>query len=354
MKIGVLTKRYYTGKDLLKDRYGRLYHLPKAWAELGAEVDVIALDYRRGIPEEVTEGRLRLRSIPSSGFRLGQLEHEIRWDHYDVLVASGHLNLGRMVRSIAHKNQIPCLFDLYDYYPAFLGAFHRIGAIYMSHLLRAFNGIMVVSSALEAFCRSPNGAICRIPNGVDRHLFQQIPQAQAREELSIEANIPIFGLFGSISDDLGRLEVLEAFRDFRKQSPNAQLLVGGTGSSFFEGIEGARSLGMLHQSDLPRWASACDCLLIPYRQSLQVRYSQSARLAEYLALGKPIVVTRTGDAESWFPANYSGWCEPADSRSMLRAMISQIENAEILPFPEHLAWGALGKTSSDFIHRRLD
>ena len=349
MKIGILTKRYYTNKDLIKDRYGRLYHLPKQWVGLGAEVDVLALDYRNKASSEVVEGRLRLHSIPSNGFQLSSFEDTVLWGEYDVLVASGHLNLGWMVLSLAKKYRIPCVFDVYDYYPAFLGALHPIGVWLMRRMIGRFDGAMVVSAALDEFCRSSNEKICRIPNGVDVNRFQAVPQVRAREALSLETKIPIFGLFGSISDDLGRLEVLAAFRAFRRKYPEAQLVVGGDGSVFFNGVEGARSLGMLSHSELPVWASACDCLLIPYRKSLQVRYSQSARLAEYLALGKPIVVTRTGDAETWFPVDYAGWCEPSDHYSMACAMLAQYEQRASVAFPSRLRWENLGKASFEFI-----
>jgi glycosyltransferase involved in cell wall biosynthesis len=349
VKICLLTKRFYTGKDLIEDRYGRLYHLPKSWSERGADVDVVALDYRTQSAEQIKEGRLTLRSFPSNGLSLGDAKQLIEWDDYDVLIVSGHLNLARMALSIAKKHRLPCIFDLYDYYPAFLGTFHSVGAVYMRHLLRSFDGAMVVSRALEEWCRSSNKAICRIPNGVDAEVFRRVSQAEARQALSIDANVPVFGLFGSLSKDLGGREVLAAFAKFRERHPNAQLLVGGAGSSSVEGVLGARSLGMLKQVDLSRWASACDCLLIPYRDSLQVRYSQSARMAEYLAIKKPIVVTRTGDAQSWFPADYSGWCDPSDSDSMCRAMVAQIERPELVPFPDLLQWQRLGEKSYDWI-----
>ena len=46
MRIYLICKRYYTNKDLIKERFGRLYHLPKEWAANGAEVWVNAIDYR--------------------------------------------------------------------------------------------------------------------------------------------------------------------------------------------------------------------------------------------------------------------------------------------------------------------
>lgn len=38
MRIYLICKRYYTNKDLIKERFGRLYHLPKEWVANGAEI----------------------------------------------------------------------------------------------------------------------------------------------------------------------------------------------------------------------------------------------------------------------------------------------------------------------------
>ena len=45
MKILVLTKRQYMGKDLLDDRFGRFRELPLELAKLGHEVTGICLSY---------------------------------------------------------------------------------------------------------------------------------------------------------------------------------------------------------------------------------------------------------------------------------------------------------------------
>src|SRR5688572_24316233 len=46
MKILVLTKRQYMGKDLLDDRFGRFWELPFELARLGHQVGGICLSYR--------------------------------------------------------------------------------------------------------------------------------------------------------------------------------------------------------------------------------------------------------------------------------------------------------------------
>ena len=47
MRIVVLTKRQYTNKDVIDDRYGRLWEIPLALAEQGNDVICICLSYKK-------------------------------------------------------------------------------------------------------------------------------------------------------------------------------------------------------------------------------------------------------------------------------------------------------------------
>ena len=44
MRIAFLCKRHYTGKDVITDRFGRLYEIPHQLALLGHEVKAWCLD----------------------------------------------------------------------------------------------------------------------------------------------------------------------------------------------------------------------------------------------------------------------------------------------------------------------
>jgi glycosyltransferase involved in cell wall biosynthesis len=110
-------------------------------------------------------------------------------------------------------------------------------------------------------------------------------------------------------------------------------------------------LGKLPQDELIEWASCCDLLLVPYRNSLQVSYSQSARLAEYLALQRPIVATLVGDVKTWFPENYPGFCEPQDAQALKAAIVRQLAQKEQIPFPDQLNWTTLGRKSYSYLEQ---
>lgn len=351
MKICLITKRYYTAKDLFKDRYGRMYHLPKSWNELGAQVVVLALDYCGNEELFRQEGGLTLRSVPSRIWGGSGLSSALSLDRPDVVIASGHLNIAAMGLNYARRMGVPFLMDVYDFYPAFHRPIRYPLELYLRWVLHHADGAMVVSSALKEWCSRMSLKVKRIPNGVDRSVF--VPRSDACEGSAVsgEKGGLRLGLFGSLSVDLGEIEVMAAFKEFRQLYPGAEMIVAGCGGSRLSTVPGVRHLGMLSQHELVDWASSCDCLLVPYRNSLQVKFSQSARLAEYLSLRRPIVATRVGDALNWLPTEFSGFCEPEDSNSMLGAILRQCETPEIVEFPESLNWGDLGEASYRFIRQ---
>ena len=62
-KILVLTKRQYTHKDLLDDRFGRLREIPLELARRGHRVTGLCLSYRSREEDWVSDGPVRWKSI---------------------------------------------------------------------------------------------------------------------------------------------------------------------------------------------------------------------------------------------------------------------------------------------------
>ncbi|MCU0974490.1 MAG: hypothetical protein MUF80_11140, partial [Burkholderiales bacterium] len=70
MRVFFLAKRYYTNKDLLEDRFGRLFHLPVQLAAQGANVAVTAMDYRNPEPYQMHAEGVSFRTAPATPRKL--------------------------------------------------------------------------------------------------------------------------------------------------------------------------------------------------------------------------------------------------------------------------------------------
>ena len=52
LKVLMLCKRHYTNRDLITQRFGRLFHLPFQLAKNGVNFVVVTADYKSNKPEK--------------------------------------------------------------------------------------------------------------------------------------------------------------------------------------------------------------------------------------------------------------------------------------------------------------
>src|SRR5258708_1903642 len=132
MKILVLTKRQYMGKDLLDDRFGRFWELPLELARLGHEVQGLALSYRRrsgGISADgdgssgsgVTWNSVNLLSgclpqLEKYTRRALQISRDFRPDIIWACSDAYHAIFGNW---LAKRVKSKCVIDLYDNFESF-------------------------------------------------------------------------------------------------------------------------------------------------------------------------------------------------------------------------------------------
>jgi len=123
MKFVLLCKRHYTNKDLITDRFGRLFHLPFQLFKLGHGGLVIAGDLHAQRKEKVTINGLSFYSLPLSLVRSYQFMQEVHkiLENFkpEILLASGDSYLGFIGQKISRKYNIPFVFDVYDDYTVF-------------------------------------------------------------------------------------------------------------------------------------------------------------------------------------------------------------------------------------------
>jgi hypothetical protein len=127
LKILVITKRQYTNKDLLDDRFGRLRELPLELALRGHEVYGLCLSYRKKKNKRVLDGSVNWESINAGTMmipgllefikRAGQLTPKV-----DAIWACSDSIYGIIGYMLSSKYNIPFIFDLYDNFEYFLMA----------------------------------------------------------------------------------------------------------------------------------------------------------------------------------------------------------------------------------------
>jgi len=346
MKLHLVCKRHYTNKDLLQDRFGRLYHLPVQLFKLGLEIQVTAIDYRHSISEQREIEGVSFRTLPIAPSRLvsalDKLQKDFRANPPDIILASGDSHIGFLGLRIARSLGVPFVFDIYDYYPAFAG--NRIPG--MKTLFRkAVRGADLVLCAstplLERLSPLKNTRLL-VENGVDRQLFSPMEQDKARSKYGLGKEIPLVGYFGSIQPNRGPL-LIEACRYLRSEWSHLTLLIAGSRSRISISEPWIRYLGQVPQKIVPELIAACDLVTIPYNTDKFNDMSGACKIAEYLSCRKPVVATNIAGHHGFFRASSQSLCEP-NPLDMAEAIHRQLNQPQVEPFPERLEWETIAKT----------
>ena len=356
MRILFLSKRFYTHRDLRKDRFGRLYHLPRELAARGHSVANWVLDFRTRESLQVTEDGVAYhhRPTPLNAIPLvfsPPIREVTPW-RPEIIVASGHIHLGWIGYRIARSLQIPFIFDIYDYYPAFHPLIQRLTKPIFQNLCRRANGITVVSEALRAKIAPWQPNLCVLENGYNPTIFRPIPEERAklRGQFGIGEDESAIAFTGTISKELGIDILLQACEQIRRKgTPVRLLLAGALGRGFSPQDPRYNYLGCLPQSRVAELLNAVDLGVIPSRPTKRVHYSNSCKLVEYLACQLPVVATRTGDHQRILGAQHPGLIPPEDPNSLAQAIQQQLQNRVISPIPTQSTWESLAHTIDQFL-----
>jgi glycosyltransferase involved in cell wall biosynthesis len=344
MNIYFLCKRYYTNKDLINDRFGRLYHLPLQLAHHGARIQVVALDYRNRATLDLNEASVLFQTLPANPLMpvfLWKIYSQARAAKPDIIMASGDIYIGYVGLRIARALGIPFVFDVYDYYPAF--PINRIAGMkaLFHHTIKKASLVLCASAPLqELILAGLNDNALLIENGVDRAVFKPQDKNSARQRLNLPLNIPIIGFFGSVAPCKGPL-LIDACHLLSQKYPDLKLLLAGRVTNVDIHKPWIHYLGERPQAEIPALINACDVVVVPLANHPQNDVSGACKIAEYLACGAAVVATRVSNHAQIFQHSPASLCEP-DAVDMARAISAQLENPKFAPFPESLDWQAIG------------
>ena len=275
LKILVLSKRQYTNKDLLDDKFGRLWEIPLKLSLMGHKVKGICLSYRK-----CKTGSLLFKAVEGgevewntfnliSGFPkyLKYLNHQLRFYKPDVIMASSdcfHTILGV---ALGKMYRIPCVIDLYDNYESYkLSKFTLIIPLYRFFLKRA-DAICCISKYLKQYlvqtCQ-PKGKIRIIGNAINQEHFFSRSLIESRDHFGIPENITIIGTAGALDENRGIANLYRAFEVLVETNNNLYLAVAGVGSRddrVFQ-LTNVIDLGVLPYDDIPFFYNMLDIAVI--------------------------------------------------------------------------------------------
>ena len=365
MKILVLSKRQYTGKDLLDDRFGRLRELPLELAKLGHEVTALCLSYR---PKK--EGRIADTSQT--------LDAHVCWHSLNLgfLLAPGliyyFLKAYKLVREskpdlvwacsdsfhaifgvcLGKYFQTKCIVDLYDNFESFRST--RIPGVLplFKRAVRNADGVTCVSQRLkDRIVRNyqPQGPAILLHNAVRPDLFFSQDRNDCRKRLGLPEDVKIIGTAGALYANRG-IDVL--FRGFELLAPDEKglhLAIAGLRDRRTHIPKGPRihDLGVLPLEKVPIFFNALDVAVICNRDSSFGRYSFPQKAYEIIACRVPLIAASVGTMRDLLAPYPQCLFEPEDPESFAGAARLQLQNPVIANLPAP-AWSDAAKHLEDF------
>ena len=188
-------------------------------------------------------------------------------------------------------------------------------------------------NALRDITGIPDQRIMYVQNAVDVGRFQiELPREEARMRLKLPLHKKIFLYTGHLFDWKGRDTLFEAHRFLNGEE--MLYLVGGTqrdSSEFQRRVDQAHAenivlIGERPHGEIPLWLRAADVLLVPHSGKFDIaRFEASpVKLFEYMASGRPIVVSDLPSIREIADGSMVWLCEPDNPKSFVDSIHSAL------------------------------
>ncbi len=342
MKIAFLCKRRYMDKDVIHDRYGRLYEIPYQLSRLGHEVEVFCLDYHKKdsverIEQIVNAGRLVWNSYSLRFGFLPKLFHyplhllrALRDFSPDIVVGASdipHVVLGHW---LAKRLGRPYVADLYDNFESFGHA--RIPGMVpaLRRAVRKADLVVTTSEPLARFVRQTyraQGKVFALPSGVDLSIFYPRDRQKCRKQLGLPLDVRLVGTAGGLSRMKGVNILYEAWQQLADQYSDIHLVLAGSSDPDLPIPFGNRVhyLGILPHAKVAELFCALDVGVMCIPDTLFGRYCFPQKAYEMLACELPVVASDVGAIGDLLASTPACLFRPTDPTHLALQIVSQLK-----------------------------
>ncbi len=355
MRILFVTKRRYTGKDLINDRYGRLFEFISGLSRRGHILSVVCVEYGNLTPTVLPAGL----ETPNVTWHVRHTGANLAWGlwaqvrHAEriatgfmpdvVLSASDAFNVWLGDR-LACMLDVPHVADLYDNFEAFRATALPGVKWAFRRALRRCAAIVAVSEPLARLVANtvrPQGTVVAVGNGVDTARFHPGDRLAARALLGLPTDARLIGTTGSLSRSRGIGDLFAAYAQLRDSDERVGLVLAG---SIGRGIAVPSGpdvvyLGDVPHAQVPLVLHALDVGVVCNRDSAFGRHCYPQKAVEMLSCRLPTVMADVGVARQIMGPCEQALYRPGDAIDLARALDWQLE-AKCCPQASDLSWSA--------------
>jgi glycosyltransferase involved in cell wall biosynthesis len=352
VRIAFLCKRRYMSKDVIVDRYARLYEIPFQLAKLGHDVRGCCLGYGNADEgaweHEAAPGILRWESRSLGRLKLpvllGYPRHllrRLREFRPDIVIGASDIPHVALGARLARRLRIPFVADLYDNFEGFGQA--RIPG-FVSALRRAVRDADLVTTTSEPLrdfvieTYKARGKVIAMPSTIDKAAFHPRDRAECRRALALPATAKLIGTAGGLYADKGIGDLYAAWKLLEARDPDLHLVLAGPHEAALPPPQGDRVhwLGPLPHARVAELFCALDVGVMCIRDTPFGRYCFPQKAYEMLACGLPVVAADIGAMSALFAAARQHLYRSGDAGDLADRIERQLETpmASTLPIED--------------------
>ena len=342
MRIVFLCKRQYMSKDVILDRYARLYEIPRQLAELGHTVHAYCFDYhshpKQGIwHHQTSSGKLVWHSQSAGKCKLPKLLNypfsllrQLRKLDPDIIIGSSDIPHVVLAEWLAKKLGRPYAIDLYDNFESFGQARIPCAIQALRHGVRNAKLVTTTSELLKTKILDEyqaGGEVIAMPSSVDLSLFRPYSKKVAREQLGLPLNAKLIGTAGGLTKNRGIDTLYEAWPLIAKAGSDIHLVLAGPIDARYPPQKDPRIhyLGMLPHSKTAALFNALDVGVIYLKDTPFGRYCFPQKAYEMIACQLPLIAANIGAMQDLLRSEPEYLYQADSSADLARAAILQLQ-----------------------------
>ena len=355
MKIIFICKRYYTGKDVIRHSFGRLYELPTQLARLGHRVTVLCLDYRNIDPQDSFVEQFDAGSVHWAVVPLRSLFSLKAFSTYktfksvepNLVIGSSDIPCLWLAKKLAGRFKTPYIVDLYDNYESFGQAKVPGFRNALKNSVNKASTVIAVSEVLKEKVFSdyaPQGQVIVMNNGVACNSFFVGNKVEAKLALGLPTDMKLIGTAGNLSRMKGLDTVYDAWAKIEQQTENVCLVLAGPVEDGLPVPTGSRVyyLGELLEQQVGQLFCSLDVGIIPAHDSEFGRYCFPQKLYEMVACDLPVVAAKVGAIADILQETPAMLFTAGNADSLVSTITAQLNNPSIVSI-KPMEWPELVK-----------
>ncbi|GAB4253805.1 MAG: hypothetical protein Kow0065_00140 [Methylomicrobium sp.] len=342
MNIAFLTKRQYMQKDVIDDRYARVYELPNQLAMQGHRVLGVCLSYRQRAEGRFEHYRdnggllewhsfnLEAGLLPGFHRYLQQTEVLLREFQPDVLLGCSDCPHAIVTAFFSRKLRVPYFLDLYDNYESFgLAKIPGVLPLYRVAIKHAV-GISCVSEPLSVYIREHyrHGNVLTLESTIKGGDFYPKDRLETRRLFDLPEQAKLMGVAGSLHRNRGIGLLYDSFLSLAERDSELHLVLAGPLDNACPIPEHPRIhyLGLLPHSRIVDFYNALDLAVVCMRDSAFGRYAFPQKTYEILACRTPILTARLGALAQTLSHYPQCLYEPEDQHDLQNKIVALLEH----------------------------